>query len=184
MKYFIKIDRDSIHKNPKWPRSIREPCCYREDIPEETITIIDKRNNKYYKIVISDDREVHKEWLTKSAFAEAMHQALNLRIKFKKQKMPSKIKKLLESYNLPFLLEYEIYRNIEPIYSLTEEPKYLFKYIPKLIKCEVCGEEFYHVELEHDCFDWDRCSDTICPKCHDWDCCNLEFEDIDSIARG
>lgn len=183
MKYFIKIDRNSIRKNPKWPRSIREPCCYKEDIPEETITIIDKRDNKYYKIIIFDDREVHKEQLTKLEFAEAIHQALNLRTKFKEQKMPNKIKKLLKSYTLPFLLEYEIYRNIEPIYSMSEEPRYLFAYIPTLIKCEVCNEEFYHTKLKHDCYDWERCSDTICPKCHDWDCCDLEFEDIDSIIK-
>lgn len=66
---------------------------------------------------------------------------------------------------------------------MSEEPRYLFACRPTLIKCEVCNEEFYHSELEYDCYDWGRCSDTICPKCHDWDCCELEFEDIDSAIK-
>ena len=164
MKYFIKIDRDSIHRNPKWPRSSQEPCCYVEGIVEIKEKIIDFRDNMYWLITRLDQRvEYEKHIISKFEV--------------------SKLLKNKEFSDFPIVTEIDIKRNIEPIYSMYSEPKYLFDYMPTRVQCSECNEKFYHTELESDEMNWDYYSNTVCPKCGCFDCCQLEFEDINSIIK-
>jgi hypothetical protein len=57
------------------------------------------------------------------------------------------------------------------------EPDYLYEYEDTLVKCSRCKEEFDHEELEADSID-DFYSNTICPKCQKWNCCEVEYESI------
>jgi len=64
----------------------------------------------------------------------------------------------------------------EPIdVSCLLPPKYLFDYIPTLIKCSFCEEEFYHNEFAHDN---DFNVENICPCCGMGCCCDIEFEKL------
>jgi len=59
-------------------------------------------------------------------------------------------------------------------------PKYSYEYENIKVRCASCGKKMYSDELESDCYD-DGYSDTICPKCGAWDCCELEYEKIDDV---
>jgi len=77
-------------------------------------------------------------------------------------------------------------KELHRVYSLTREGKLLFSFIPTEIECSECKEKFLHTELESDamgCGDDEFWSDAVCPKCGYFDCCEIEYEDIKSIAK-
>lgn len=56
------------------------------------------------------------------------------------------------------------------------------KYVPTPVRCSDCHEEFLHTELKAENALWGEGdyernveSDTVCPKCGSWDCCELKF---------
>jgi hypothetical protein len=61
------------------------------------------------------------------------------------------------------------------LHDLEPAPTHFFGYIPTTVTCENCGYTFLHTEL---------CDDEIlgnfyenfCPKCHEPECCEIEFE--------
>ena len=62
------------------------------------------------------------------------------------------------------------------------EPKYFYKYKNTKVKCKECKHKFMSNEFKE--FDWDdNYSYTItgCPKCENWDCCNIEYEKIEDV---
>lgn len=69
-----------------------------------------------------------------------------------------------------------------PIYTIGGEPKYFYSYGPTKIKCDTCDKIFLHTELckgEYDVDDEYEYSDTICPFCDAFKCCELTFEALD-----
>lgn len=70
----------------------------------------------------------------------------------------------------------------EKLYTLSPAPKYLFEYNPTLVKCESCNIWFEHTKLKSDSnedSDYNYYfSDTVCPYCGEWDCCQIEYEKI------
>lgn len=85
--------------------------------------------------------------------------------------------------------------NIQMVESLVAEPPYLYEYRPTRVQCYSCKAKFPHTELESDvedcgCSQYDDCcgcykdTDTKCPKCGNWNCCELEYEDIGETMRG
>lgn len=65
-------------------------------------------------------------------------------------------------------------------YSLTPEPDYFFEYLSTDVSCEACGRKFDYSLLEDD---WpnDECRViNICPFCKEPNCCEIEYEQLDS----
>ena len=64
-------------------------------------------------------------------------------------------------------------------YTLGPQPKFTYNYLPTLVKCCFCNEEFDYTKLEvedyGDDYGW---SETVCPKCHCVNCCEIEFETL------
>ena len=81
------------------------------------------------------------------------------------------------------IIDGRIERDIQPIFSMDSEPKYLFDYISTKVQCIDCKKEFFHTKLKSDEFGFDSYSNTICPECGCFDCCRLDFETIDSIIK-
>lgn len=72
---------------------------------------------------------------------------------------------------------------VQPLYSLTPEPAWWFEYVPTRVECAYCGASFPHTELGTDADDAGEdyhCSDTVCPRCGAWDCCQLVYENPDT----
>lgn len=62
---------------------------------------------------------------------------------------------------------------------------FLYEYKKTLVKCMYCDSRFDHTLLKSD-GDEDGdgnyySSDAICPKCGEWECCTVEYEDIGGI---
>jgi DNA-directed RNA polymerase subunit RPC12/RpoP len=57
-------------------------------------------------------------------------------------------------------------------------PTFSCDHVPTEVECDECGERFPHTELESDDDD-DGWTDTRCPRCGAWGCCELEFERLD-----
>lgn len=73
-----------------------------------------------------------------------------------------------------------IIQDVQEMRTIKPQPKWLYEYENSLIICKDCQEQFPHLELlsngDRDCF-----SDTICPYCGVWDCCELEFESLSNV---
>lgn len=66
------------------------------------------------------------------------------------------------------------------------EPDWLYEYEPTPVTCNNCGETFDATELTSDCAwtgDDEICSFEVCPKCDAWECCEVEYEQPDDVAR-
>lgn len=61
-------------------------------------------------------------------------------------------------------------------------PKYSFEYEDSEVQCCECGETFKRSELLHDEID-DYYSLSVCPKCGEFDCCELEYEKINDVIK-
>lgn len=64
------------------------------------------------------------------------------------------------------------------IETLVPQPKFIYDYLPTLVKCEFCGAEFDYNKLESEDYDDYGWSENVCPKCHARDCCEIEFEKL------
>lgn len=67
-----------------------------------------------------------------------------------------------------------------------DNPPPVYSYEPTMVQCDECHDEFIHTELKKESGLWGEGdyekaveSDTVCPKCGAWDCCELEFESVD-----
>lgn len=64
------------------------------------------------------------------------------------------------------------------------EPEYFYKYKDTKVKCKECKHEFMSDEFKEFEIDWDdNYSHTItgCPKCENWDCCDINYEKIEDV---
>ncbi len=64
-----------------------------------------------------------------------------------------------------------------------DDPKYLYEYEDKQVQCRECDSIFDHLELEYDC-EYDGAeSNAVCPICEAWNCCDVEYEDIEEAIQ-
>ena len=74
------------------------------------------------------------------------------------------------------------------IHSLIGEPDWHFRYEDTEVKCSRCKHKFSHEDFESDSRDYYdgydeniEFSDTCCPNCGKWDCCEIEYEEINDV---
>lgn len=85
----------------------------------------------------------------------------------------------------PSRLSIETTRDVQTVHH-RPEPDWLYEYEPTHVTCNECGATFPHHELTSDCQwtgDEEICSFTVCPKCDAWECCEVEYESPDDVAR-
>lgn len=63
----------------------------------------------------------------------------------------------------------------------TDRRQWIFTPVPTPVCCKVCGTIVKHTELEGD--EDGAMLDRICPNCKTPECCELEFEDPDAVAK-
>lgn len=66
----------------------------------------------------------------------------------------------------------------QTLHSISPEPDYYYSYENINVVCEECNQISKLKDLDFDSVD-DYSSDTICPKCNHWGCCELEYERFD-----
>jgi hypothetical protein len=65
-----------------------------------------------------------------------------------------------------------------------DNPKWYFEYVPTFVICGECGSMFSHEYLKSDDSDCgDNYSSCVCPVCGEWDCCEVEYEDIQDAFK-
>jgi len=87
--------------------------------------------------------------------------------------------------NLPESITITQTQDIQRLFTLSPEPKYLYKYESPELECEYCYERFYYSELE-DRFDdfTDQIYDDCCPHCKVAYCCKYELEKLTNEELG
>ena len=79
-----------------------------------------------------------------------------------------------------YLINYQLSQEIQTLYNLLPEPEWLYEYDNYEVECDWCGAIFDWKKLKS-WTDGDeyyyRESDTICPECGEWDCCQIEFQE-------
>lgn len=154
--YLIKIDLASVRKNPDAGR--------REYI-------------RYLGPLITEETRISKEngwWVRRQYYCGRLTVEESIKLEDRPEQWePS---------------DYVISRHqpCERLYSSMPERKYFFAYLPTPVKCEDCGAEFDYKELQNfevDYGDDYSTTNTGCPKCLAWDCCNLRYEKIEDLEN-
>jgi len=77
-----------------------------------------------------------------------------------------------------------VHTEVQSFRSLTPSPAYLYEYHDRNVVCRECGCSFPHGDLEADYDgygeDDEVWSNSICPVCGEWDCCDFVFEELSS----
>ena len=155
MKFFIKIDRRTIKKNPNAGSTMTY-------IPTDQTCTFKYDGNKLPDYLV-DGKNCHiTNWNIESISGTLIYPIEKYLFQ-----------KIMEDEKLITL---EIEQGIQEIEHLPE-PEYFYKYKKTKVKCNECGSEFCHDQLEADsCMD--AYSNTICPVCGMWECCDIEYENI------
>ena len=72
--------------------------------------------------------------------------------------------------------EITFHQEVQKIAHLPE-PDYFYQFRKTKVECQTCRMKFDHHELQSDSF-MDYYSDSICPECGEWDCCQLKYESL------
>lgn len=74
------------------------------------------------------------------------------------------------------------------MHSIWPCPEWIYEFEPLAVTCNECGAQFDYGELQSDSgSDADSYSDTVCPKCGEWNCVDnaIEIETVEQArARG
>lgn len=82
------------------------------------------------------------------------------------------------------MLSFTIHNQYQEINFMNPVPPFSYQYKKTKVKCNYCDAKFTHDQLKSDSMEDDdnySYSDKICPKCGEWECCQLEYEDIGGI---
>lgn len=71
--------------------------------------------------------------------------------------------------------------NAAVVYNHLPEPNWSYRYVDTKVKCDECGAEFSYTELVYE--DEEYHAVNACPKCGESDCCELEFENPEAVAK-
>jgi hypothetical protein len=92
---------------------------------------------------------------------------------------------LLEEFNkLKILLHIESKRDVQTVYSIHPEPKYLYKHLNPPVQCNECSLLTLVKEIVEECDDEGDCQ-TLCNHCNASNSFDYEYETIEqAIKRG
>lgn len=86
---------------------------------------------------------------------------------------------LLEKYST-IITKAIVEQNVQTIHSLSPQAEFLYEYNKEeCVKCKYCDIRFVWTDLKEDFADDFECyahSETVCPFCYNWECCELEFQ--------
>jgi DNA-directed RNA polymerase subunit RPC12/RpoP len=156
MNYFVPIDRATVRSNPTAGNTVSHIMG----------PVVLRRHRRYRVLAVF--REEHS---TKPASPASLNDWLTHTIKESNERMnPETFDRISTERN-------------DVCISHNPEPRWLYSYVATPVKCEACGAEFSHMELESDADFDDAHSETVCPKCGDWAACELTFEKIEDVVR-
>ncbi len=165
MKTFIKIDRKTIKKNPK-PYGFPLKVLGAMSITFEGIGKIPDYFIGNDLVFIKDIFYNPETGLVESYSGVLLNEDL--------------ISKITIDQNIKITID----NKYEEVSGLPG-PKYYYDYAPSELECKNCKSKFQSNELKYDNReDYDgedeyySSSDTICPVCGEWDCCDVEFEEF------
>ena len=155
--YEIKIDRNSIRKNKTAGNKMYQYASGREEITTTVVAQTGFWPERWTKFTFVNQLLIGQEEVDIPEDRSHVHLSIDRR------------------------------QDISTLYSLSGEPSHFYKYENTNVKCESCGEIFGNNLLEED-GDEDADgnyyhSETICPKCHCWNCCEVKYEKLDDIPK-
>ena len=160
MKYLIKIDKDSIRKNPNAGQTMTIT-----EGPQRPIMFI-YQGGPVPEFFDNEDVRIYSNTVrVNSRVVEITGYLYNHNM----------LNELIEATK-GGTLQYSINENSQTLYH-NPLPEYYFDYIPTQIICSNCKESFDYSELLSDSID-ENYSNEICPKCNYWGCCEIEYEKL------
>jgi len=166
MKYFIPIDRKTIRKNPNAGGLKRA-------IPGNLEVELHARDCTLQ--ILEDDRIIPTEYVVGgSGRIETLSAIIN----------DASFVKDIEKYTSKYNIEY--HRELTHMETIVGEPDYFYKYNPVDVTCNFCGAIFSSNALQSDELyngDGETYSDTVCPECGAFDCCDVEYERINAVQN-
>jgi hypothetical protein len=175
MKHLIEIDRTTLRRNPNAGRT-------EYAVPDRTTTY---ETRLRLNVVDQDRDELLLEHVVDSHVMEVT--VIDRRKDLLKVILPYAlqegcIERLLARDVLSITLEHRIDRPVQRFKTVHPGPSWLYDYVPTEVTCDHCGAVFLHTELTTesnmpDDIQYDH-SESVCPKCGHWDCCEVEFEKL------
>jgi len=170
MKFIIKIKRDTIKPNPN---AGQDTYC----IPGCSCTEVERfirRGNDVVFQCLTDGMVVR----------EALHVDKDSYV----PELPHKEYVGLMKGEIPeFVVRRSETRGQQFVRGMTPEGLWLFDYEDTEVECHTCHARFSYEDLKADAIGdgngdeiW---SNSICPKCGEWDCCEIEYESIEETMR-
>jgi hypothetical protein len=177
MKYLIKIDPNSIKKNPDAGRTD-----YSQYIGSTSTLTINKFLDPDFITLFEEKfnaRLTSKSWGTTPKGEQSVFVLANCD--------PFVVVNYLQTKNIKIEdITINSQAHYNHFHTMTPEPKYFYNHEDTEVECSDCKAKFKHTELIDD-LDWDydgeddyqTGSSRTCPKCGEPDCCELEFEKFD-----
>lgn len=155
----IKIDRKSIKKNPNAGNTVTRIRGHRE----ATFTVTGELPD-----YLEEDKNMYVSSWTLTAGSNDIDIRNCALIDFD---IFDKLSKEPNVTNLQMTQSGEAFHH-------APEPKHHYKHKDTQVQCCDCKEKFKRSKLESQSYDSDY-SNTVCPKCGEWDCVNLKYEKIE-----
>jgi hypothetical protein len=164
----IPINKDSIKKNPDAGKT-QERIVTGQHITFEGKSDVPK--------IIQDDLDCKNFFISEISLGEdKFYRGLAMHLD---DKLIDQLKQEDHTIKIEIHVEYATINHFP-------SPQYLYEYENIDIKCCICDETFKSDNLESDSFNDDDdyyYSDTVCPKCSAWNCCEVKYESIEEALK-
>lgn len=172
MTNYILIDTSTIRRNPDYhPPGTRH---YRVGISETTFHgkgLVPKEIENHEDLVVTDwplESVTNKKYQVESVTNKEYYGVLY-------GKLTEDILDILKKYNIDINSSHQMIDDTQ-----INSPEFLYEYENTKVKCQYCKSVFLHKYLYSEwTYDGGGHSDTICPVCDGWGCCNVEYETLE-----
>jgi hypothetical protein len=182
MQFLVKIDRASVRDNPNAGRTH-----YMEHVGQTA-----------HMIFPWPDKELPDNFKPFARLIEARQDRLSLTFKPGEkaqevrsfiltaimESIPENLQQLADANFIPRdYFQVTVNNHIQEYHSMVPEPAQFFEYEKTSVECCNCHAKFPYTDLKTDSIPDYGCeyadeyySDRVCPKCNEFDCCELDFE--------